>query len=119
MEAFLVPVHKLWHVHVDLVGPWDTSRGGHRHLLTVVDRTTRWAEAIPLRSTSAEAVQDAFVSNWVARFGMPAMVTTDTGAQLSPPASPAMGTSRLAVSSKRRSRSLFSRGAVWPAFGAT
>ena len=45
----LVPVHKLWHVHVDLVGQWAASSGGHRHLLTVVDRTSRWAEAIPMR----------------------------------------------------------------------
>ena len=77
MEAIPVPVQKLWHVHVDLFGPWATSSEGHRHLLTVVDQTSRWAEAIPMRSTSAEAVQEAFISNWVARFGVPATVTTD------------------------------------------
>ena len=81
VEAIPVPVHKLWHVHVDLVGPWPVSSGGHRHLLTVVDRTSRWAEAIPMMSTSAEAVRDAFISNWVARFGVPATVTTDRGVQ--------------------------------------
>jgi len=45
-----------------------------------VDCTTRWAEAIPLRSTSAEAVQDTSVSNWIARFGVPSTVTKDRGA---------------------------------------
>jgi len=34
-----------------------------------------------MKSTSAEAVQEAFISNWVARFGVPATVTTDRGAQ--------------------------------------
>ena len=33
-----------------------------------------------MKSTSAEAVQDAFVNNWVARFGVPATVTMDGGA---------------------------------------
>ena len=75
-EAIQVPVPKLWHVHVDLVGLWAASSGGHRHLLTVADRTSRWAEAIPMMSTSAEAVQEAFINNCV-----PATVTTDRGAQ--------------------------------------
>ena len=34
-----------------------------------------------MMSTSAEAVRDAFISNWVARFGVPATVTTDRGVQ--------------------------------------
>ena len=29
VEAIPVPVHKLWHMHVDLVGPWAVSSGGH------------------------------------------------------------------------------------------
>ena len=47
----------------------------------VVDRTTIWAEAIPLQSTTAQVVGDSFVANWVARFGMPATITTDQGTQ--------------------------------------
>ena len=54
---------------------------GHTHLLTVVDRTTRWAEAIPLQSTTAQVVADYFVANWGARFGLPATITTDQGTQ--------------------------------------
>ena len=40
--------------------------------VTVVDRTTRLAEAIPVQSTTAQVVADSFVANWVARFGVPA-----------------------------------------------
>ena len=41
----------------------------------------RWAEAIPLLSTTAQVVADSFVANWVARFGVPASITTDQGTQ--------------------------------------
>ena len=54
---------------------------GHTHLLTVVDRTTRWAEEIPLKLTTAQVVADSFVANWVARFGLPATITADHGNQ--------------------------------------
>ena len=81
VDAIPVPLHKFSHVHVDLVGPWPRSAEGHTHLLTVVDRTTRWAEAIPLQSTTAQVVADSFVANWVACFGMPATITTDQGTQ--------------------------------------
>ena len=81
MDPIPVPLHKFSHVHVDLVGPWPRTAEGHTSLLTVVDRTTRWAEAIPLQSTTAQMVADSFVANWVARFGVPATITTDQGTQ--------------------------------------
>ena len=81
MDAIPVPLRKFSHVHVDLVGPWTWSAEGHTHLLTVVDRSTRWTEAIPLQSTTAQVVADSFVANWVARFGVPTTITTDQGTQ--------------------------------------
>ncbi len=45
----------------------------------MVDRSTRWAEAI--RSTSAASCADALVSGWIARFGVPEQVTSDQGRQ--------------------------------------
>ncbi|BHF85004.1 hypothetical protein SprV_1002816000 [Sparganum proliferum] len=57
------------------------SSNGFTHLLTCVDRYTRWAEAIPLPNTQAETIVKAFVSRWVAMFGAPSTVTTDRGAQ--------------------------------------
>ena len=42
---------------------------------------TRWPEAIPLVDIRAETVADAFFSGWIARFGTPATITMDKGAQ--------------------------------------
>ena len=67
-----MPQCRFSHVHVDLVGPLPPSQG-HRYLLTVVDRTTRWPEAIPLADVSTDTVAQAFLNGWVARFGIPTM----------------------------------------------
>jgi RNase H-like domain found in reverse transcriptase/Integrase core domain/Integrase zinc binding domain len=76
-----VPAARFSHVHVDIVSPLPTSPDGHSHLLTIIDRTTRWPEVVPLRSISAVECADAFTSGWIARFGVPATVTTDRGTQ--------------------------------------
>ena len=68
-------------MHVDIVGPLPPSGEGYTHLLTMIDRSTRWPEAVLLRETTAEAILDAFVATWVARFGMPANLTSDRGVQ--------------------------------------
>lgn len=67
-------------VHIDIVGPLTPSRG-FRYLLTIIDRYTRWPEAVPLAGITADEIIRAFFSNWVARFGTPKIITTDRGAQ--------------------------------------
>ncbi len=75
------PTQRFSHIHVDIVGPLPTSAGGYTHLLTALDRSTHWAEAIPLRSTSADCCAAALVGGWVARFGVPEQITSDRGRQ--------------------------------------
>jgi transposase InsO family protein len=75
------PSQRFSHLHLDLVGPFPASAGGHTHLLTVIDRSTRWAEAIPLRSMSAESCAAALIGGWIARFGVPTQITSDRGRQ--------------------------------------
>jgi transposase InsO family protein len=76
-----VPTQRFSHVHLDLVGPLPTSAQGFRYLLTMVDRTSRWLEAVPLKSIEAATCAAAFAASWVARFGVPAHVTSDRGRQ--------------------------------------
>ncbi len=50
------------HVHVDLVGPLPASEDGFLYLLTMVDRTTRWLEAVtPLRTWQQPPVWTLFL----------------------------------------------------------
>ena len=81
VQPIPVPRHRFTHVHVDLVGPLSTKPDGYRYLFTMVDRTTRWLEAIPLRDIDAATCADAFTAAWVARFGVPAVLTSDQGRQ--------------------------------------
>ena len=77
---FGTPDTRFDHVHVDIVGPLPLSQG-FRYLFTAVDRFTRWPEAIPIVDMTASSVAQSFVSGWVARFGIPSVVTTDRGRQ--------------------------------------
>jgi hypothetical protein len=62
------------------VGPLPSSQG-HTHILTIIDRTTRWAEAAPLISTTATSCAQALCTHWITRFGLPHTITSDRGAQ--------------------------------------
>jgi hypothetical protein len=81
VQPIPVPCHRFTHVHVDLVGPLSTTPERYRYLFTMVDRTTRWLEADPLRDIEAATCAHAFTAAWVARFGMPSLLTSDQGCQ--------------------------------------
>ena len=80
LQQFEVPQRRFTHINVDLVGPLPPSQG-YTHLLTIVDRSTRWPEAIPITDTSASACARALINNWIARFGLPTHISSDRGAQ--------------------------------------
>ena len=80
LADFPVSTRRFDHIHVDLVGPLPPSRG-YTHLLTVIDRYTRWPEAIPLKDTSAISCAQALIGNWISRLGIPQHITSDRGAQ--------------------------------------
>jgi hypothetical protein len=75
VQPIAVPLTRFSHLHLDLVGPLPTSAEGYNHLLTIVDRSTRWCEAVPLRNTTAEDCAAALVAGWVTRIGVPALLT--------------------------------------------
>jgi Integrase core domain len=81
VQPIPVPTARFSHVHVDIVGPLPCSSDNFSYILTAVDRSTRWAEAFPLRATTAADCAAAFTAGWVARFGVPAHITSDRGVQ--------------------------------------
>ena len=74
------PDHRFYSIHVDLVGPLPISEG-MRYLFTIVDRYSRWVEAVPLPTMSAEDCASALIRCWISRFGVPGDITTDQGRQ--------------------------------------
>ena len=80
VPAISVPSRGFSHVHIDIVGPLPSSQNCS-YILTMIDRTTRWPEAVPISSISTEACVKAFISTWISRFGVPATLTSDRGAQ--------------------------------------
>jgi hypothetical protein len=75
-----IPVRRFSHLHVELVGPLPRS-AGFSYLFTVMDRTKRWPEAIPLTSITAPDCAVALLQGRIQRFGVPDTITSDRGPQ--------------------------------------
>ena len=67
-------------LHLDLVGPLPTSEC-MTYLLTIIDRYTRWPEAVPLPDAKTSTCVKALIRLWIARFGVPDDITSDRGPQ--------------------------------------
>lgn len=76
--TFQQPKRRFSHIHVDVVGPLPPSEGC-RYLFTIVDRSTRWPEAVPMKEATTDSCVSALLSQWVARFGLPDDITSDRG----------------------------------------
>ena len=80
VDQFVPATRRFDHIHVYIVGPLPPSQN-YRYILTVVDRFTRWPEAIPLVGAQTTTCAKALALHWIARFGVPAELTSDRGSQ--------------------------------------
>ena len=72
-------VHTPWtKLAIDIVGPLNTTRRGHKYLLTMVDLATRWPEAVPLKKIDAVSTSEALL-NVFATYGVPQLLVHDNG----------------------------------------
>ena len=81
IAEFEVPPKRFQHIHLDLVSMPPSN--GYDHLLTVVDRFSRWPAAFPIPNINAETVIDTLAHGWIAAYGVPEIITTDRGSQFS------------------------------------
>jgi transposase InsO family protein len=77
--SFPKPNRRFGHIHVDIVILPPCK--GKRYLFTIVDRSTRWLEAIPLADMTSSTCAAALLDGWIARFGVPDDLTSDRGTQ--------------------------------------
>ncbi|KAL2085961.1 hypothetical protein ACEWY4_019281 [Coilia grayii] len=65
-------------VLIDCVGPLPRTKKGNEFLFTIMDVTTRFPEAIPLRNIKTRTVVDSLLL-FFSRFGLPKEVQSDRG----------------------------------------
>ena len=80
LEHGQLPDRRFQRIHVDVVGPLPISQG-KSYLFTIIDRYTRWPEAIPMADATATSCARALMSHHIAQFGVPTDITSDRGPQ--------------------------------------
>ena len=64
----------------DLVGPFPKGKGGYTYVLTAICMSSKWPEAVPLKSITARAVATGMIEVF-SRTGIPLQLLTDQGSQ--------------------------------------
>ena len=78
VPLFPLPVMKepFERIAMDIVGPLNCSKKGNQYILVVCDYATRYPEAFPLRSISAEAMAEHLMQLF-SRVGIPKEILSD------------------------------------------
>jgi hypothetical protein len=71
LQPIDVTAKRFSHIHVDIVGPLLATAGGFWYIFTIVERSTRWPEVIPLKGVTTEDCVEAFFMDGLAVLGFP------------------------------------------------
>ncbi|RDX64827.1 Tf2-9, partial [Mucuna pruriens] len=66
---------------VDILGPFPPAPGQVKFLIVAVDYFTKWIEAEPVATITAERVKKFYWKKIICRFGIPAEIVSDNGTQ--------------------------------------
>lgn len=66
-------------VHLDILGPFNTSESGNNYILMMIDQFSKWTEMAALPDQTALSVAHKFLIHFVVTFGCPLEVHTDQG----------------------------------------
>lgn len=68
-------------VALDILGPLPLTERGNKYIMVVSDYFTKWTEAYALPNQTAETCAQAFVNEFVCRYGAPEILHSDQGRQ--------------------------------------
>ena len=78
LKSYQEPPGRFQVWHIDLSGPLPNSNSC-RYLFACTDRYTRWIEAVGVPDATAATCARAFMTNIIARFGVPSQIVCDNG----------------------------------------
>jgi len=69
-------------VHVDLAGPFPTSKRGYKYLLTAICGFTKYLVCVPIRDKVSITVADALMKHLYLVYGPPEILVHDQGGRV-------------------------------------
>ena len=66
-------------IAMDIVGPLERTKTGHKYILVICNYATRYPEAVPLKNIEAETIAEE-LTKVLSRVGVPEEILTDQGA---------------------------------------
>ena len=66
-------------LQLDFIGPLPSARGGYRYCLVIIDKFSKWVEAIPTRNNTANTVARVLANQIIPLWGVPMQIESDQG----------------------------------------
>ena len=66
-------------IHIDILGPLPKTTEGHQYILLVIDSFSKWSEAFPLKTQSAQEIASTLYQQFICRYGAPSSMVSDRG----------------------------------------